>query len=26
LEMMVVGLGEAFITYSIGLLFGPLLK
>jgi len=26
LEMMVVGLGEALITYSIGLLFGPVLK
>ncbi len=26
LEMMVVGLGEALITYGIGLLFGPLLK
>jgi VIT1/CCC1 family predicted Fe2+/Mn2+ transporter len=25
-EMMVVGLGEALITYSLGLLFGPLLK
>jgi VIT1/CCC1 family predicted Fe2+/Mn2+ transporter/rubrerythrin len=26
LEMMIVGLGEALITYSIGLLFGPLLN
>ncbi len=26
LEMMIVGLGEALITYSLGLLFGPVLK
>ncbi len=26
LEMMVVGLGEALITFSLGLLFGPVLK
>jgi VIT1/CCC1 family predicted Fe2+/Mn2+ transporter/rubrerythrin len=26
LEMMIVGLGEALVTYGIGLLFGPLLK
>lgn len=25
-EMMIVGLGEALITYAIGLLFGPMLK
>ena len=26
LEMMIVGLGEALITYGIGVLFGPLLR